>query len=284
MKFHCRVLVLALVSVFLTMPQIAHAWDLKIAIMQDKMGSAKKYSSLKDYLGGKGIHVSFVATRNYTHASKMFSKGEADAMFSGSGVAATMIIKELATPLVRPVSKDGTSTYWAVVLAPIGSPRFTQDPAYFKDKRVVYCSLASSGEIYFRSLKGQNANDVVMKKASSHASAIKALSKGMADVAIVKNRVWDKEKKNYPNLVRIGEDPGGNPDGTLIVSKSLSRRHVAQLKDAMLSIGSSSSTEAKAVRLDQEIKGFTETTMDDFKLTLKLIEKAGITKDFNFSF
>ena len=52
-------------------------------------------------------------------------------MFSGSGIAGCMIIKDLAYPVVRPVSNGGWSTYWAVVLAPKGSPRFTQDAAYF---------------------------------------------------------------------------------------------------------------------------------------------------------
>ena len=95
----------------------AHADQFKIAIMQDERGAAAKYRQLETYLKNKGIEFSFVGATNYPAAAKMFASGEVDAMFSGSGIAGIFIMKDLATPLVRPVSKEGVSTYHATIVA-----------------------------------------------------------------------------------------------------------------------------------------------------------------------
>ncbi len=263
---------------------IAQASTLKIAIMQDKKGAAKKYQPLIPYLKNQGLDVQFIAAKNYPTAAKMFKSGEVDAMFSGSGVAGSMIIKDVANPLVRPVSQSGTSTYWAVVVAPKGSPRFTQNADYFKGKTVLFCSLASSGEFYFRSIEGAANSEARIRKASSHGDAIYALSKGVADVAIVKNRVWDKVKDKYPNLVRVGEDPGENPDGTLIVSKMMKGELADRVKSALLALEGDSSSEAKLAREGMKIRGYMSTSIDDFKYTIQLLKKAGVDKSFKFSF
>ena len=52
----------------------------------------------------------------------------------------------------------------------------------------VGCQSHSSGEFYARSILGSKRK---LLKASSHGMAIDALSRGKADIAIVKNRVWD---------------------------------------------------------------------------------------------
>ena len=131
------------------------AAELKIAIMQAQAGDARKYQPLLDYLAKKGIPASFITAANYQAAAEMFSKGQADAMFSGSGVAGSMIIKGVAVPLVRPVGQDGISTYSAVVIAKKGATKFTGSPDYFAGKKVIFTALASAGEFYYRSLGHQ---------------------------------------------------------------------------------------------------------------------------------
>src|SRR3990172_10347564 len=188
-----------LLTVFLSfIPAVLWADQIKIAIMQDNVNEAQKYAPLADYLKAKGIVVSFVGTPSYPAAAKMFAAGEVDAMFSGSGVAGVMILKDIAVPVVRPVGKDGFSTYWAVIIAPKGAKKFTGSAAYFAEKRVMVTSLASSGEFYYRSLPDARQTKATLIKAASHGAAIDALGKGEADVAIVKNRVWDKIKDKYP--------------------------------------------------------------------------------------
>ncbi len=260
------------------------AQEFKLAIMQDKKGAAAKYRPLLGYLKKNGIDASFVAARNYRHAAVLFAGGKVNGMLSGSGIAGTMIIKELAYPVVRPVHPDGWSTYWAVVLAPKGSPRFTQNAAYFQDKRVIFSSLASSGEFFYQSVLAGKDIHVTLLQASSHGAAIDALARGKADVAIVKNRVWDGLRDKYKNVIRVGEDPGENPNGTLIVAKKSDPALAGKVAAVLLALGTDPSPEAKAVKDSLKVTHYLKTTVDDFKFTLDLLNKAGVDKDFSFRF
>ncbi len=256
----------------------------KIILMQDNKKTAANFRPLIHYFDKNGIDVSFVAAKNYPHAATMFSQGLADGMFSGSGIAGCMIIKELAKPVIRPVSKDGWSTYWAVVLSKEGSSRFTQNMEYFNAKRVIFCSLASSGEFFFHSLNNDLEIKTSILKASSHGAAIDSLSRGVADIAIVKNRVWDSVKKKYPNIIRVGEDPGENPNGTLIVSNKTDHDLIEKVSKILLNLKNDTSIEAKLIKETLNITGYTETNIKDFRFTLALLKKAGVSKSFDFSF
>ncbi len=258
--------------------------EFKIILMQDNKKAAAKFRPLIQYFSKNGIDVSFVAAKNYPHAASMFSQGLADGMFSGSGVAGCMIIRGLAKPVIRPVSNEGWSTYWAVVLAKKGSPRFTQNTDYFNDKKVIFCSLASSGEFYFHSLKKSSNVSSKTLKASSHGSAIDALSRGVADIAIVKNRVWDNIRNNYPNIMRVGEDPGENPNGTLIVSVKTEQNMVENIAKILLHLKEDNSEIATLIKKTMNISGYTTTNINDFRFTLALLKKAGVTESFDFSF
>lgn len=260
----------------------AGAADLKIAIMQAQAGDARKFQPLLDYFAKKGVPASFVTAQDYPAAADMFSKGSVDAMFSGSGIAGTMMIKGLAAPLVRPVGTDGVSTYSAVVIAPKGSPKFTGSAAYFNGKKVIFSSLASAGEFYFHSAGSSKPAEIL--KAASHGAAIDALSRGQADVAVVKNHVWTKEQSKYAGLEKVGGDTGENPDNTLIVSKKLDAGTAKKVADILLGVQSDNSAEAAAVKDSLKIKSFIATTDKDFKHTLELLKKAGVTKDFDFKY
>ena len=281
-KFFAGLLFMGMVSAVIS--GAAQADPFKIAIMQDKKGAAKKYTPLLNYLKKNGIDGSFVGTKNYDYAAKMFASGKVDAMFSGSGVAGTMIIKEVAYPLVRPVDKKGNSTYWAVVIAPKGSSTYSQNADYYSNKKVIFCSLASSGEFYFRSISGSLDVGATMEKAASHGAAIDALSKEMADVAIVKNRVWDKVQSKYSNLMLVGKDDGENPNDTLIISRKVNNALAEKVKVVLLALQDDPSAEAQAVRDSLGIQGYIVTTKDDFKHTIYLLKRAGVSKYFNFVF
>ncbi len=279
-----KAVVLVIAGLLLFVAGYAHASQFRIAIMQDEVGAGKKYRPLETYLKGKGIEFSFVAAPNYPEAAKMFAGGKVDAMFSGSGVAGTFIIKDLASPLVRPVSKEGYSTYHAVVLAKKGSPKFTGNAAYFKGKKVVFTALASSGEIFFHSIPQINTAGATVLKAASHGSAIEALSNGGAEVAIVKNHVWEKVKHKYPHLVMVGQDDEENPDGTLIISRKADPEVVSKVSAALLSVKDDKSAQAQAALSELDATEFIKTTPADFKHTLQLLKAAGVDKNFNFAF
>lgn len=284
MKTKGKSLALLVIFLFVLTCSSAFAAGLKIIIMQDDKDAAEKFQPLLNYLKTQGIEASFVGAPNYTAAAKMFSGGEGDAMFSGSGVAGTLIIKDLVTPVVRPVTKTGTSTYWAVVIAPKGSPKFTGSADYFKAKKVIFCSVASSGEFFYHSVPNIKSAKATTLQAASHGAAIDALSRGSADIAIVKNRVWDSKKGEFPGLELVGEDKGENPDGTLVISKKVDGKLVSKISTALLSLEKSNSPEAQAAKDKLGIKGYIKTTEKDFKHTLSLLKKAGVTKSFDFKF
>lgn len=267
-----------LVAVF---SSIGQAGEVRIGL-HVKAGEAQKYQALQEYLGKKGITAVFQGAPDYKSAADMFSTGAVNAMFSGSGVAGVLIIKGQAEPLVRPVSQEGHSTYAAVIVAAKGSPKFTGSADYFNNKRVIFGALASAGEMYFRSLGRSNPAQVM--KAVNHAAALDVLSKGAADVAILKNHVWNKEKGNYPNLEMVHEDRGQNPDGTLIVSKKMDPAVVRKISTILLGLRDDPSAEAKAVKESLKIREFISTTEADFKHTVTMLKSAGVTKDFAFQF
>jgi len=260
---------------------LSNVEQFRIAIMQDQPGSAEKFMPVLEYLSKKGINATFAVAKDYPAAAGMFAVGSVDAMFSGSGVAGFMILKDLAIPAVRPVDKDGHSTYWAVVIAKKGASKFTGSAEYFSGKRVTFTSLASSGDFYFHSLPGVENVNARELNVASHGAAIEAVSKGLADVAIVKNRVWDTLKNNYPDLTMVGEDKGENPDGTLIISTNVPSVLAAKVADALLGVKDDPSTVAAAVRKTLGIQGFIRTTPQDFEHTLSLLKKADVTKRFN---
>lgn len=261
--------------------QTAVAADFKIGIMQDKAGAAQQYGPLIALFKAKGIDVRLQGYSNYPDAAMKFEDGNVDAMFAGSGVAGAMMIKNVAYPLLRPVNEEGYSTYWAVVLAPKGAAPFTGDPSYFKGKRIMCSSLASSGEFFARAILGPKQE---LLKAGSHGIAIDGLANGQADVAIVKNRVWDSLQSKYPDIVQVGQDDGENPDNTLIVSNKTDKELVAKIEAVFLALENDNSAEAVAVRKSMKASRFIPTTEADFSHTLALLEKAGVTKDFNFTY
>ncbi len=263
-------------------PGISGAEQFRIAIMQDQSGVAEKFRPLLAYLSKKGVEATFISTQDYRSAAGMFVVGSADAMFSGSGVAGFMIMKDIAVPAVRPVDKNGHSTYWAVVIARKGAPKFTGSADYFNGKKVIFTSLASSGDFYFHSLPGAEKVKATEIKAASHGAALEALDKGEADIAIIKNRVWDSTKDKYPNLVLVGEDRGQNPDSTLIMSKKIPPTLQARISDALLALKEDTSAEAAAVKQSLGIQGYIRTTLKDFDHTLSLLKKAGADKALSF--
>lgn len=265
------------------LPAGSEAAQFRVAYTQDQKSFVKKYMPLMDYLAKKGLVPSYEEVKDYPAAAALFASGGADAMLCGSGVAGAFMISELAVPLVRPVNTEGQSTYWTVILAPKGSPPFAGSADYFKGKKVTFTGLDSAGEFYFNSLPGAAQTDAIRIVAESSGDAIEALDKGQADIAIVKNRVWDSVQSRYPNLVAVGEDKGENPDNTLIVSVNIPISLRAKIAADLVAMQNDPSPEARAAKKSMKIFGFIKTTDKDFVHTLALLKNAGVTRSFLFS-
>jgi ABC-type phosphate/phosphonate transport system substrate-binding protein len=271
-----------LVALLLGGGQVAGAQEFRLAVMQAQRGTAAKFKTLEAYLEKHGIQTRIVVPESFTAAAQMFADGGVDGMFSGSGVAGAMLIKKVAFPLVRPVAVNGTNTYWAVVLARNGAPKFDGRADYFKGKKVAGCALASAGEFFLRSIPGAPEAVAELRIVGSHDDAIEAVKRGEADIAIVKNLVWDNLKAQYPTLEKVGSDNGQNPNEALIVSVKTDPVIVKKLLDTLLGLTSDASPEADAVRQAFGIQGYILTSAADFSHTLDLLQKAGIGPDYDF--
>jgi ABC-type phosphate/phosphonate transport system substrate-binding protein len=272
----------AVVLMALVGAPVARAADLRIAIAQAQAGEARKFQPLLEYLATKGVKATFVTAKDYRNAADLFATGAVDAMFGGSGIAGTMMIKGLANPLVRAIAADGNSTYRAVVVAPKGSAPFGGSGSYFDGKRVIFAALASAGEFFFQSVGPSR--PAATLKAASHGAALDALARGQADVAVVKNHVWSKEKAKYPTLEQVGADVGENPDGSLIVSVKLAPATAGQVASALIGLEGDAGAAAGAARQSLKIRGYVAATEQDFAHSLAMLKKAGVTRDFAFRF
>ncbi len=283
MAFTSRIsLAAAVLAAALSLPSLAHAGDVRIALTQAQAGEARKYQTLLEYLSSKGLTASFVTAPDYRAAAELFASGQVNAMFGGSGVTGTLMIKGLAEPVLRPMGVDGVSTYAAVVIAPTGAPRFDGSARYFDGKRVIFSPLATAGEFYFRSL-GPSKPAAILK-AASHGAALDALARGQADVGVLKNHVWTKEQSKHPGLALVGGDSGQNPDTTLILSPKLDAPTAKKLAEVLLGIEKDAQPLAVAAREALKIRGFVPTTTKEYAHTLDLLRKAGVTKDWAFTF
>ncbi|MBE0597710.1 MAG: PhnD/SsuA/transferrin family substrate-binding protein [Desulfuromonadales bacterium] len=289
MKQHAFRTTIKLLGLFLAVsvswPAAGEAQEVfRIGIMQSQKDAARQYRPLEAYLQGKNIPVTFVAAKSYPDAAEMVARGDIDGMFSGSGVAGTMILKGLAEPVLRPVADNGSSTYWALLIAPQGAPLFTGEASYFQGKKVLATALASSGEFFYRSLPGIGQAGGTLLYAANHGAAIDALSKGAADLAIVKNWTWESLKGQYPTLQVVGKDAGENPDMTLIVAKKADRKLVEKVRTALLALKADQGAAAQAVRDEMKISHYIPTTEQDFTHNLALLRRAGVDAKFNFEF
>jgi ABC-type nitrate/sulfonate/bicarbonate transport system substrate-binding protein len=255
---------------------------------QDPKKEGPKYAALAEYLKEKVPGVADIKLRvakNYAEAAKLFEAGEADGMVAGSFVAAVFIGKEVAKPVARPLGVNGVSTYKALVVAKEGTKPFAglED---FRGKRVAYSGLASSGEIFARSLlpAGEKPESVYTPVlAPSHQAAFNAVSSGAADYAVGKNTIWNPA--DYPGLAVVGGDDAENPDNTIIMPNAVYAKHGADIVKVLTGLEGDSSPAAEAVRKAFKAKGFLATTAGDFDHTNGLVKKAHVDpKSFDFVF
>jgi ABC-type phosphate/phosphonate transport system substrate-binding protein len=277
-----RLLRAAAILTGLSLASAAQAADLRVVLRQSQEGEIGKYKALGGYLAKRGIQLKFVMVPGYREAAAKFGDGSVDAMFGGSGISCAMMVTGVAEPLARLAFTSAPQTYSAVVVAKRGSPAFDGTPGWFAGKRVAFQGLASGGEFFFRSLGPSAASGIVL--AASHRAALDAVANGSAEVAVVKNHTWTKDKGAFPGLEQVGQDDGLNPDGPVIVSTRIAPELRKSLFDAMMALAEDASPEAAAAKGALQISGFLRATPKDFKHTMDLVERSGVTKDFAFRF
>jgi ABC-type phosphate/phosphonate transport system substrate-binding protein len=254
----------------------------------DPKKEGPKYEALSQYLKAGSPQLGDIQLRvakNYTEAAQLFKTGEVEGMFSGSFVAAVFIKKGVAKPVARPLLNNGVSTYKAVVVAKEGTKPFA-GIADFKGKRVAYSLLASSGEVFVRTLlaAGEKPESVYTPvPAASHQAALNAVQNDAADYAVVKNTIF--KPADFKGLVQVGADADENPDNTLIMTEAAYAKYGADLSRLLLGLEADKGEKAEAVKKAFGAKAFLATTDKDFTHTFDILEKAHIdAKKFDFAF
>ncbi len=72
------------------MPSMVRAEAFKIAVVQNDHYNAQAYEHLAAHLAKRGVSVTLVKVPTYDMVTKLFSEGQVDAMFSGSGIPGSM--------------------------------------------------------------------------------------------------------------------------------------------------------------------------------------------------
>lgn len=229
--------------------QAADTFNLVIMASRNARVEGPKYAVLSKYIQARidGFpSIRLKIAKDYPDAVNLFRSGEADGMFSGAF--------------------RGMST--------------------FQGKRVAYTALASSGEIFARTLLKEGTkpeNYFTQLIVKSHQTALNAVRNGAADYAIFKNLVWDQSK--YPDLEIIGGDVAENPNNTLILTNRTYDRLGKKLGNVLTGLGNDRSPLAMEVKEAFKARTFIRTTEGDFSHTYDNIKKAHIDPEtFNFSF
>lgn len=74
------------------MPGVIKAEEFRIAVLQTGKDNAQAYQALAEHLVKRGVAVRMVEVPTYESVTKMFSAGQVDAMFSGSGIPGSMFV------------------------------------------------------------------------------------------------------------------------------------------------------------------------------------------------
>jgi ABC-type phosphate/phosphonate transport system substrate-binding protein len=277
-----------LVSLAYTTATAGETISFAVMASEDQAEEGRRYAVLSRYIASQSDEIEKVELKvadDYPHAVRLFQSGEVDGMFAGSFVAAVFIKKGVARPLMRPLLKNGASTYRALIITRKGFAPFN-DIEDLRGKTVTYCSLAAAGEVFARSLlaPGTKPEDYFTPViARSHGAALKAVEDGRADYAIVKNLAWDEDR--HLGLKAVGGDSAENPNMTLILNVKAYEQWGRKIRKILLRLEFNQSDDANLVRDSFGIRGFIDTSPSSFEHTFKILDEAGVdpaTFDFTF--
>ncbi len=258
---------------FISFSLFANKKPIQFGIMVDDQQEISEYEVLKSYIEKKGVQVQIRGFGKYDQAQHMFKMGKLDIMLAGNGVAAFLISHKKAEPFLKPIRLRGKSTNYAVVIGPKSAPPFNGKGDFFHKKQISVCSLSASGEYYVRSLGVKESNLI---KTGTHVSALRVLSQGISQYAVIKNHVWRNYQGEFPGLKLLGRDEGECPYSTLIKSSAFQSHDVMRVKAILLNLKNDKSKTARLVKTTLGILEFVEQKKSDYNHTFMMLEKAGV--------
>lgn len=281
-----RFFLLPLVLVLAFFSSSAALDELKIGLIpeQNLFKQLDRHRPLGEYLSKKiGIPIKFTVLSRYGNIINSFENERLDGAFWGSFTGALAIDKLGILPLARPLSLDGTSTYFGIIFVAKDSP--VKSAKEMKGKRIALVDRATTAgylfpRAYLRESAGVTDFEGYFSQvffAGSHDAAIKALVEGEADIACAKNTVYESMLKSDPSLtkkVQIIATSHTVPSNALGVRGDLDPTIVGKLKSALLEMGDT--PEGLAILEKFGAKRFIPTASADYDPVFDLAKKAGI--------
>jgi phosphonate transport system substrate-binding protein len=205
----------------------------------------KRFRPLQDYLSlSTGFTYRFAVMSSYYDAFIALSNGKAQAAILGSAAAFLAVEQGRGEIIGRPLWKNGTATYRAIIIA--RKDAGISSVGDLKGKRYAFVnSLSTGGWIFDRwalsqrgikTLAGFLGMHII---AGSHDVVVEAVYRGHVDAGGCKDLVWERKRKEFPDLtekVVVIARSQALPESSLIVSHSMPAPQQALLRDTLFAM------------------------------------------------
>lgn len=238
---------------------------------QDIFKQIRRYEPLADYLSRQlNVRVALIVIPSYEKAVDFFKEKKLDAAFLGSMTYILAHTRLGVEPIARPVSLDGTSTYYGVMFVRADSKiRSVQD---MKGKRLAMVEANTMAgyllPLAYFTKKGINYTTYLKEFyfAGTHEDAIYDILDRKADIGAAKSTVLIRlaaEDPRVQNDLLILTRTPAVPDNCLAVRQDLSATRKEELRSALLKMHED---QAGAMVLKEfKARKFIETSDSDFK-------------------
>jgi phosphonate transport system substrate-binding protein len=243
----------------------------------------ERYQPLADYLSEKTrLKVKLKVFTRYGNMINYFVSSHMDAAFFGSFSYVLAHEKLGVEAIARPVSLDGTSTYFGKIF--VRKDSGIKGPREMKGKRFVFVDKATTAGyllplLYFkeRGIKDYQSYLREVYFAGTHEDAIYDVLNGKADIGAAKNTVFDRiaktDRRILTDLEEIERSPEV-PENTLAVTKHVSPSVRAAIEKALL--GMENDPEGRDVLKKFGAQRFIRTSNADYESLYALIRKIGL--------
>jgi phosphonate transport system substrate-binding protein len=258
---------------------------LRIGIIpeQDVFSQKERYRPLTDYVGQKlGINVELVMLSRYGHIIDDFTASRLDGAFFGSFTGAMAIKKLHVIPLARPEGKDGTSTYYGMIL--VRKDSSIRNGADMRGKRFAFVDEATTAgyllPLYYFMEEGIPDYHSWFSEtyfAGTHEDAIFDVLNRKADIGAAKNTVFyrfaRKDRRLLDELEILATSPKV-PENGLAVKRDFGQHNLTALKECLLEMDKD--PEGRKVLDNFKAQRFIATSVADYQPVFDFAKHVGL--------
>lgn len=235
----------------------------------------KRYQPIMDYLTAETPYrFELKISKDYPEAVRFLREGVTQVSSLGDVTFAEACTEYAAIPILKPLNKDGITTYRSAIIVRTDSP--LQDIAELRGKTMAFGSTHStSGNLIPRYLLWENGVGLRDLKSFSnlkhHDAVAKAILKGQFDAGAVKDVVAEKYQ---PHGLRILAWSAPIPAVPLVVRKDASPDIIKALTDALLKLDRNNPDHQKMMQTwdDEFNHGFAPASTEDYQDIFRMIK------------